>query len=89
MSFMDLYDLTCEVARSVNRRTVYKTGDIRRFRHTILHRDQLVQLIIRSEVSGEWICRDILTDREQVIDLRYLSEETFNEMEVLAWAASL
>ena len=34
-----------------------------------------------------WVCEDLKTGRERVVSSRYMSRETFNEMEVLAWAS--
>ena len=43
--------------------------------------------IVQSGGRLDWICEDLKTGRERVVSSRYMSRETYNEMEVLAWAS--
>ena len=63
----------------------YKSGQIHRFQHSVLNRDTMVLLLWKGGVRGNWECEDLKTGRHQSISERYLSIETFNEMEALAW----
>lgn len=39
-------------------------------------------------LSGSWVVEDLRSGNKQIVGEDYLSLDTFNEMEVLAWAAS-
>jgi hypothetical protein len=67
-----------------------KVGEVRRVRVTGVC-DTLVLLVSKDprgdRMGNDWTCEDLRTGRERVIDPRHMSEETYNEMEVLAWAS--
>ena len=70
---------------AVGLRQPYKAGQVHRFQHAILGRDTMVLLLWWDDEGRFWTCEDLKTGREQAIEERYLSIETFNEMEALAW----
>jgi len=93
----EVYLTTAETTEGVRRIMssfgLYKAGQIHRCEHQTLWSSHLVLLMGRSGNAWPnetvWKCRSLRSGPIQDIYERFLSVETFNAMEALAWASSL
>ena len=83
LTAIETYDLMVEAAWGET--IPFRQDQIRRVTVTGVC-DTLVLLLRRTE-DRTWECEDIRTGRGRLVDERYMENELFNDMEVIAWAS--
>jgi hypothetical protein len=78
-------EFTFMVDRDFGTPTKFEMGQVRRV-VVMGVCDTLVLLLGKAE-DRTWECEDIRTGRGRLVDERYMGNETFNAMEVIAWAS--